>query len=86
MHDVNVIEKIGKHFDIHPLVQEDIAHVGQRPKAEEYPNYIFIEMNLLLFNGNNELEADQISLVLGKNFLLTFQEKESSWLAICQNN
>lgn len=77
VHQVDILEKIGKHFDIHPLVLEDIAHIGQRPKVEEYASYIFIELNMIFFHESKvELESDQISFVLGNNFLLTFQEKE----------
>ena len=42
LHDVDVIQEIGKSFELHPLVLEDIVHTDQRPKMEDYENYIFI--------------------------------------------
>jgi len=74
--DIDIIEKLGSHFDIHPLIQEDISHVHQRPKMEEHENSIYIVLKMLKYDEvNQEIEAEQVSLVLGNNFVITFQEK-----------
>jgi magnesium transporter len=48
LHEVEIIEKIGKHFSIHPLIQEDILHTGQRPKMEDMESYIFVVARMLV--------------------------------------
>jgi magnesium transporter len=66
LHDVQIIEKIGQRFEMHPLVLEDILHTGQRPKFEDYERYIFIVITMLSFNGENQaIETEQVSIVLG---------------------
>ncbi len=75
LHEVDVIEKTGRHFNIHPLVLEDILNTGQRPKAEEFENMLFVVLKMLNYNKAAEkIRSEQISLVLGRNFLITFQE------------
>ncbi|MDI6888819.1 MAG: magnesium/cobalt transporter CorA [Methanocellales archaeon] len=77
IHDVELIEKIGKHFNIHPLVLEDIVNTGQRPKMEDFEDYIFIVLKMLYYDEKDEeIKAEQISLILGPNFVISFQEKE----------
>jgi magnesium transporter len=77
VHETSVIEKIGKHFELHPLVQEDIVNTGQRPKFEDLEKYIFISLKML-YCGDEEGEIiiEQVSLVVGTNFVLSFQERE----------
>ena len=76
LHDVNVIEKIGTNFGLHPLVLEDIVHTEQRPKMEDFGNYIFIITKMLSYDEEeNRLEAEQFSLILSHNYILTFQER-----------
>ena len=75
IHEVDIIEKIGKHFDLHPLILEDIVNTEQRPKMEDFGNYIFIVLKMLYFNEKeNEINSEQVSLVLGSNFVISFQE------------
>jgi magnesium transporter len=75
IHNVELIEKIGKQFDIHSLVLEDIMHTTQRPKLEDYENQIFIVLRMFIYNEDTkEIVNEQVSLILGKNYLLTFQE------------
>ena len=75
LHQLDIIEKVGQNFDIHPLVLEDIVNTGQRPKTEEFENLIFVVLKMLHYNENSEkIGSEQFSLVLGSNFLLTFQE------------
>jgi magnesium transporter len=77
LHDVNVVEKMGAHFGIHPLVLEDIVNTGQRTKAEEFENYIYIVLKMLVFDETvDHIAAEQVSLILGPHFLISFQEKE----------
>lgn len=75
VHSLELIEKIGKHFDVHQLFLEDIVNTGQRPKYEDAEKYIFVSLKMLYFE-QNEIKAEQISLVLGPNFVISFQEKE----------
>ncbi|UCD13661.1 MAG: magnesium/cobalt transporter CorA [Thermoplasmatales archaeon] len=77
VHQLDVIEKIGKQFGLHPLVLEDIMNTGQRPKMEDFENYIFIVLKMLYFDEKaKEIKAEQVSLILGSNFVLSFQESE----------
>ncbi|MDX1566814.1 MAG: magnesium/cobalt transporter CorA [Longimicrobiales bacterium] len=76
LHDVELIEKVGDHFGIHPLVLEDIAAVNQRPKMEEYDDYIYLVLHMLSFDEESErVQHEQLSLVLGENFVFSFQER-----------
>jgi len=75
LHEVDVIEKIGKYFDIHSLVLEDILNTDQRPKMEDYEKYIFLVLKMLYSDDKtNEIHSEQVSLVLGNNFVISFQE------------
>jgi magnesium transporter len=77
IHEVDIIEKIGNHFNFHPLILEDIVHTGQRPKMEDLEEYLYIVLNMFFFNENkHEIYAEQISLIFGPNFVISFQEKE----------
>lgn len=76
LHDVPLIERLGKHFSIHPLILEDVLSVNQRPKMEESGNILFIVMKMLRYNDETEkVDSEQVSLIVGTNFLFTFQEK-----------
>lgn len=77
LHDLAVIEAIGKHFKLHPLIMEDIVHVGQRPKLDDFDDYIFFVCNILFCEGPDaEFRPVQVSLVIGKGFLISFQESD----------
>jgi magnesium transporter len=81
LHDVEVLEKIGRHYNIHSLIIEDILTTDQRPKIEILDNYIFIVMKLLTYvDIRKEIDIEQVSMILGKNFVMTFQEKEGDEL------
>jgi magnesium transporter len=77
LHDVTLLEQMGAVFSIHPLVLEDIAHSGQRAKLEVHENYLFIVMRAITPGLHDEPEEEQISLIVGRNYLLTFQERPS---------
>jgi len=77
IHDIAIIEKIGKHFGLHPLTLEDIVFTNQRAKFESFDNYIYIMIKMVYLNGNgDEVQVEQVSLILGDNYVLSFQEKE----------
>ncbi len=74
--DADTIEAIGKTFGLHPLVQEDIQTIGQRPKCEEYPDYLFLVTDMVRFDEAGQgLTFEQVSLILGPRFVLSFQER-----------
>jgi len=77
VHHIDTVEKVGKHFDLHPLTLEDIVDTGQRPKIEDYEDYIFIVLKMLHHNEEEgEIQTEQVSLILGSNFVISFQERE----------
>jgi len=77
IHQADILEKIGAHFGIHPLVLEDIMNPAQRPKIEDFENYIYVIAKMIYFdNKKNDIEAEQLSIILGPNFVISFQEKE----------
>ncbi len=76
VHDMKELEKIGECFDLHPLVLEDIL-TDQRPKMEDFEDYIFTVLNMLYYcEKEREIKSEQINIVLGKTFVLSFQKKE----------
>ncbi len=76
LHDMDLIRETGRGFDLHPLTMEDILNTGQRPKLEEYDNYLFISCKMMKYDEEKRIvSSEQLALVLGENFLLTFQER-----------
>jgi magnesium transporter len=76
LHDVEAITKLGECFEIHPLVLEDIVNTDQRPKMEDFEKYIFFVMKMLYIDDKtHEIQSEQISLILGQNYVISFQEK-----------
>ena len=77
LHQVEILEKLGECYGLHPLVLEDILNTDQRPKMEDYGEYLYIVLRILNYNDkSSEIESEQISLVLGPNFVFSFQERE----------
>jgi magnesium transporter len=77
VHQPEIIEQVGKSFGLHPLVAEDIASTGQRPKMEDFDDYIFVVLRMLRFDGKeNETKTEQISILFGRDFVISFQEME----------
>jgi magnesium transporter len=78
LHQVELLERLNDCFGLHPLVLEDILNTDQRPKMEDFGDYLYIVLRMLDLDQKNEnaVVSEQISLILGKNFVLTFQEKE----------
>jgi magnesium transporter len=73
IHDDEQVKEIGALFDIHPLVIEDVLNTHQRPKMEDFDYYLFAITKMLSYKGE-EIINEQVSIILGKNFVLTFQE------------
>ncbi|MBL8445851.1 MAG: magnesium/cobalt transporter CorA [Zoogloeaceae bacterium] len=78
LQDPAILGEIGRRFQLHPLVLEDILNTHQRSKIEEYDNYLYCVVRLFHAEaGGQGIQSDQISLVLGERFVLTFQERPS---------
>lgn len=76
LHDLELLQAIGQRFGLHPLVLEDIVNTGHRPKSEEFDDYLFVVLKMLTFDpARQHLEDEQVSLVVGPGFVLTFQER-----------
>lgn len=76
LNHISDIEKLGQHYELHPLVLEDIVNIAQRPKIDDYDNYIFIVLKMLYYDKSHQIVSEQVSFVLGKNYVITFQEAE----------
>ncbi len=86
VYNTKIIEDVGKYFNIHPLALEDIANTTQRPKVEEYDDYIFIIFKMAYFNQKaQDIVIEQISLIIGKDYVISFQEKQGDVLEPLRN-
>ncbi|HSS29638.1 MAG TPA: magnesium/cobalt transporter CorA [Nitrospiraceae bacterium] len=74
IHNMDILESFGKQFQLHPLLLEDIANTDQRPKLDDYDTYLFLVMKMLSVTDRQDIVVEQVSLVLGRNFVLSFQE------------
>jgi magnesium transporter len=80
--DIQTIEIIGRRFGLHPLLLEDIVSSGQRSKLDDYKDTIYIVAKMLSYNDESQtVEDEQVSLVLGKNFLISFLESKNNVFA-----
>ncbi len=78
LHQVEVIKALGDSFGIHSLVLEDILNTEQRPKMEGFEKYVFVVLKMVnLGEAKNEIATDQLSIVFGSNFLISFHEREN---------
>ena len=78
IHEANKVEEICNLFQVHPLVQEDILNTQQRTKIEEFDTYLFVTFKNIFYSDTNKcVETEQISIILGKNYLISFQETDS---------
>jgi len=78
LHDIATIQRLQTHFNLHNLLIDDILD-DQRPKAEEYDDYLFFTLKMLHRIEGSRIDYEQVSFVLGKDFLLSFQEKEGDF-------
>ncbi|MFH1379955.1 MAG: magnesium/cobalt transporter CorA [bacterium] len=77
LHDTEGIRKIGAHFELHPLILEDIVNTSQRPKIEDFKDHLFIVLKMISWNETaDEINIEQVSMVVGKNYVISFQEVE----------
>ncbi|MEZ4898890.1 MAG: magnesium/cobalt transporter CorA [Saprospiraceae bacterium] len=76
LHDIDLLHRIGKEGDIHPLILEDIADVRQRPKYEPLEKGAFLVLQALYFNKHEALKNEQISMFITPHYLISFQEKK----------
>ncbi|MFC2107102.1 magnesium/cobalt transporter CorA [Bacteroidota bacterium] len=75
LHEVDLISKVGTEFNVHNLTLEDIVNVDHQPKIEEYDNYLYLTLKMIKPNiEENSFNVEQISFVLYKNMLISFQE------------
>ena len=77
VHDIGNIEILGNCFGLHPLVLEDILNTDHRPKLEDYDDYLFLVLKMLFYDPQEGIRTEQVSLVLGPNYVLSFQEQAS---------
>ncbi len=75
VHEIGHIEALGNCFNLHPLVLEDILNTDHRPKVEDYEDYLFLVLKMLFYDREGGIHTEQVSLVLGPNYVLSFQEK-----------
>ncbi len=76
LNHIEAIETIGEQYKLHPLILEDIANTQQRPKIDEYENYLFVVLKMLYFDKEENLSIEHISFVLGRNYVISFQEAD----------
>lgn len=74
--DTEAIITLGNYFELHPLIQEDIVNTHQRPKIDEYDDFLFIVFKMLHYNDQEQLTREHVSMVVGKDYVLTFQESQ----------
>jgi magnesium transporter len=76
LHDTSLIERAGTVFGIENLTLEDVLHTGQRPKIEDFDRYLYLVLQMLEYgDGNAGISREQLSIVVGRNYVVTFQEK-----------
>lgn len=74
--DVGTLRTLGEMFQLHPLALEDVLNTGQRPKVEVFADYLFIVGQMVYHDGERAICGEQVSMFLGKNFLITIQEEQ----------
>ena len=71
----DILEQVGARIDLHPLVIEDIHTLTQRPKMEDYEDYLYIILKMISWNeAQKEVQIEQVSLILGKDYVVSFKE------------
>jgi len=82
IHDIGILEKLGEGYGLHPLVLEDILNTGQRPKLEDFEGYLFVVLKMLYRDeASQDIVAEQLSIILTPNVVLSFQEREGDVFA-----
>lgn len=73
--DERILRRLGERFGLHPLALEDMVNAPQRPKIEEYPHQLLLITRMARLEGTSEVDAEQVGLVLGPGYVLSFQER-----------
>ncbi|HKP92913.1 MAG TPA: magnesium/cobalt transporter CorA [Chthoniobacterales bacterium] len=73
--DIEILRTLGSGFNLHPLALEDVLDTAQRPKVEQYDTYLFIVAHMLYLDRGKVMCGEQVSMFLGKHFLITLQEE-----------
>ncbi|TXD84120.1 magnesium/cobalt transporter CorA [Subsaximicrobium wynnwilliamsii] len=76
LNNIKEIETIGLHYELHPLTLEDIVNTHQRPKIDEFENHLYIVFKMLYFKDDDQLTKEHVSMIVGKDYILTFQEAD----------
>src|SRR5690606_5073790 len=76
LNNATAIETLGLQYGLHPLTLEDIVNTTHRPKLDEFDNYLFVILKMLYIKEENELVYEQVSMVIGEDYVLTFQEAD----------
>ena len=75
VHQTDLLETVGAHASLHPLVIEDIHNTYQRPKVEDYEDYLYIVLKMISWSDETkEVQAEQVSLILGNGYVVSFKE------------
>ncbi|HEY6837529.1 MAG TPA: CorA family divalent cation transporter, partial [Geobacteraceae bacterium] len=74
LHEVEMIQQVGDCQGLHPLVLEDIVNTDQRPKLDDYGDYLYIVLKMLRRGEEGGIVTEQVSIILGANFVISFQE------------
>jgi magnesium transporter len=78
LHDAAKLAEVGRAFNLHPLALEDILNTDQRPKVDSYDGYLYLVARFFRYDPTNRVtSSEQVSLILGRNFVLTFQERRT---------
>lgn len=85
LHDIDLIKALGEEFNIHPLVLEDIVGTHQRPKLEDWDDYIYAVVKMLYWGVDNQIIHEQVSFILGPNYLISFQEQKGDVFSLIRN-
>jgi len=87
LHKIEMIERFGKELGLHSILLEDVVNTGQAPKMDDYDDHLFIVLKNLTFNKRKrEIEDEQISIVLAKDYVVSFQERKPDTYAVIRQN
>lgn len=79
LHQIEIIQKICAELGLHPLEIQDILDINQRPKFQVYDHHLFCSLKSIMPVGNHKIDQEQLSFILGKNFLVSFQERKADY-------
>ncbi|MBF0288568.1 MAG: magnesium/cobalt transporter CorA [SAR324 cluster bacterium] len=80
LHELKRIEEMGKFFDLHHLLLEDVVNTEQRPKMDEFEDHLYFVIKILSYDKpNHQIQEEQISLILGNNFVISFSENQKGF-------